>query len=239
MIHELAHLDKTAARVGHSSSGLTVGRYGQVRRKKRVIHGSDFKYAQTEMLLYWREHVEKTFEITGSESEHKKELDKERTIDRKKSIDFARKAARFFGIGDKVWFISRRGEKITGEITKLNRKTVNILSTIGGRWRCSRGHLNLVEDSKEVDHIPMPKTFTKIHIVKPEIKPEPVIEDTDEEIEAMIQGAMDSLSKYAVHDSLSLSGIVRCFHANGVKNTNENRKIAVDYVKDELGLTIR
>ena len=63
--------------------------------------------------------------------------------------------------------------------------------------------------------------------------------DTDEETTDLIQGLMDGMEKYAIGGTLSMSGIVKCMWVNGMKNTDEHRKIAIDYVRNELGLKIR
>ena len=236
LIHELAHFDKTAAKICNQTSGLTMTRMGGLRRKKRISHGSAFKMAQTEMLLYWRNHIEKTFEIEGS----KKSITRSTEDILKKKFRKLNKRVVMntptpvFHYGEKVWFISSKtGTKITGTVKRVNRQTISVTpegGTFGQYWRVSPSVLNKVNE--------MPKTLIDDRTIEPKPIEEP-IEDTAEENHDMICGLMDGMVKYAINDSLSISGIVKCMWVNGVKNTDENRKIAIDYIKNELNLKIR
>lgn len=204
LIHELAHFEKK------SSSRSKVGDH----------HGYTFKLAQTEMLLHWRNNLEKNF-VTLNESETTRIAKK--AADERKNI-FTQDNRDKFKVGQKVWFL-HKNKKIIGRVTRLNRETARITPENDNYyrfWRVGYYHIH---------------TFQTTPVVKPEIKPE--VNDTEEEIVDMIQGLMEGLSKYAVWDSLSMSGIVKCFFVNGIKNTDENRKIAINYIKDELGLKIR
>jgi hypothetical protein len=49
-----------------------------------------------------------------------------------------------FNIGDKVQFISKRGETVVGTITKVNRKTIKLTAVTGGLWSVSPGLLTKV-----------------------------------------------------------------------------------------------
>lgn len=41
-----------------------------------------------------------------------------------------------FQVGDSVYFNDKRGAKVTGTITKVNRKTIKV-TTMGGNWSVS------------------------------------------------------------------------------------------------------
>ena len=47
-----------------------------------------------------------------------------------------------FSPGSSVWFIGRRGVKITGFVSKVNRKTVGVDAGNQGQWRVGPGILN-------------------------------------------------------------------------------------------------
>ena len=236
LIHEIAHFDKKAAKICNQTSGLTMTRSGRLRRRKRISHGSAFKMAQTEMILYWRNHVEKTFEIKGSKDNITKTTEdilKKKFRKVNKRIVMGTPVSEF-NYGEKVWFISSKsGTKITGTVKRINRKTISVTpdgAMFGKYWRVSPSMLNKANE--------MPKTLIDDRTIEPKPIEEP-IEDTAEENHDLICGLMDGMIKYAINDSLSMSGIVKCMWVNGIKNTDENRKIALDYVKNELNLKIR
>jgi hypothetical protein len=223
LIHELAHFDKRADKAYNDSlksgSMFARGRLYGYRRKPRNMHGPEFKFAQTEMLLYWRKHLEKTFNI------------KESTTSWKERNDQLKHDPITFRHGQKVWFKSKHGKIINGYVKRVNQKTISIQPEGHSGyqyWRVSPSYVN--------------KGWFESNIEKPKKtldKPAEIVEDTDEENRDMICGLMDSLSKYAVHNTLSMNAIVKALWVNGVKNTDENRKIAVDYIKNELKLGIR
>ena len=122
---------------------------------------------------------------------------------------------------------------LTGTVKRINRKTISVTpdgAMFGKYWRVSPSMLNKANE--------MPKTLIDDRTIEPKPIEEP-IEDTAEENHDLICGLMDGMIKYAINDSLSMSGIVKCMWVNGIKNTDENRKIALDYVKNELNLKIR
>lgn len=47
-----------------------------------------------------------------------------------------------FGPGSPVWFIGRRGVKITGFVSKVNQKTVGVDAGSQGQWRVGPSILN-------------------------------------------------------------------------------------------------
>ena len=46
-----------------------------------------------------------------------------------------------YDVGDKVSFDDREGNTVNGVITKMNRKTINVLQDNGVRWRIAPSHL--------------------------------------------------------------------------------------------------
>ena len=59
LLHELAHLDKTAAEKSRST-GLKYVR-GRMTKGRRISHGPDFKYAQSKIIKFWRSELKSKF----------------------------------------------------------------------------------------------------------------------------------------------------------------------------------
>jgi hypothetical protein len=225
LIHELAHLFKSASK-----------------------HSRSFKFAQQRILTYWAT-IKDDFTENLRVIERDPKQDAMNDIFRKRATVHFQNLAKF-NYGDRVYFDStKRGAgRIVGTVLRVNTKTISVQADgepKGSYWRVSPGMLNHLEDKvvkpvlpKEVeygvpeDEMPKPTDVPKIKAAR-----EDVI-DTDEEIRDMIEFAIEKLSKYAVHGTLSMSGIVRTFHARGIMNNDDNRAYAIKYVK-ELGLKIR
>lgn len=47
------------------------------------------------------------------------------------------RAANKFYIGDRVWFMSKKGGKVTGIVTKINAKSIHVRTDGGAAWRVS------------------------------------------------------------------------------------------------------
>jgi hypothetical protein len=244
LLHELAHLSNIARKAKNANN------YGF--RRRRNIHGKEFKCAQA--LIY----------NCMKANEEKFGIDKIKVKDTNRNYMDPHQIGSIT-FGDTVTF---KGEKkygqITGTVAAINRKTYKVTNIVSSRlgsvpgryYRIPFQHPSLKKaDKNDVDtkivksknqfseftlmediinDAQMPKHVEKIKIDKPE----PKVEDTDEEIKELIEASVDSLSKLSVAGTLSMPGIVRCFHAHGVVNNEENRKYARDYVK-EIGLSIR
>lgn len=59
LLHELAHLDKRAVAEQNKSSYS----YYRTRRQNRISHGSSFKFAQTQMILFYGKHLRDKFKV--------------------------------------------------------------------------------------------------------------------------------------------------------------------------------
>jgi hypothetical protein len=53
-----------------------------------------------------------------------------------------------FTIGQQVSFVSPAGKKITGVLTRYNKKTVTVITQEGQRWNVSPGFLRAAEKPK-------------------------------------------------------------------------------------------
>jgi hypothetical protein len=218
LLHELAHLII-------SSSGAP--------------HGYNFKTNQGVLLVWWQENRDKYIGIDVKVKRTTSNLNRIKKI-----------VNNSFERGDRVWWMQKKYGKVEGTITRINMNTVTVKNLKGNfipsgcYFRVSPGLLHHVGGHFELPKTPVIKPMKKDDIGKiladaKKVAADEKVVDTDEEIHDMITGLMDGLQKYAVHDSLAISGIVKCMWVNGVKNTDINRKIALDYVKDELGLKIR
>ena len=49
-----------------------------------------------------------------------------------------------FRVGDNVTFTARRGRKVSGVVTKINRKTIGVDAGVHGNWRVSPNVLTKV-----------------------------------------------------------------------------------------------
>jgi len=56
------------------------------------------------------------------------------------------KIASKFNVGDKVKFIGKYGNEVKGTITKVNQKTIKLISTDNIRWKVSPSLLSYGED---------------------------------------------------------------------------------------------
>jgi hypothetical protein len=217
LLHELAHLFKVTRFVS--------------------AHGHWFKNAQTQLLMWWEKNRDRYVD-----SGLKVGIKETPTID---SLGLG--GIRTFGKapnpnnikkGDRVCWRQKKYGMVTGTVVRMNTKTATIKdhdAPCRGYFRVSPKLLSKVVSLQKPE---MPK----VKIIDVDTgKREPLFkpEDTDEENRDMIHGLMDSMKKYAVWGSLSMKGIIKCFWVNGIKNTDENRKIALDYVRNELGLKIR
>ena len=141
-------------------------------------------------------------------------------------------------VGDRIWWNQKKYGRIEGTVVRMNWKTATIKNVkgydlpLGVYFRVSPKLLNKVNALPEIK----PVKLMKPEPIEPKV--EPKVEDTEEENIEFIHGLMDGLAKYAVWETVSMKGIVKCLWVNGIKNTDDNRKIAVDYVQ-ALGLKIR
>ena len=222
LIHELAHLFKIT--------------------RLSSAHSPVFKHAQTEIYRFWNTIKDEYFtKATAGAQTPKQLLNDQRGNGNIRFTMSGVNSLRSFRYGERVWFNSKkRGLKVEGIVLRINTKSISVKEDNTAPheyWRVSPGMLNKVE-TKEVDITKLlPKVEPKSEVKKPVAAREDVI-DTPDEIRELIEFAIDKLSKYAVYGTLSMSGIVRTFHARGIMNNHENRKYAIDYVKS-LGLNIR
>lgn len=64
----------------------------------------------------------------------------------KNAVDvFKRKEIIKFYVGQSVWFISRKGYRVDGEVIKVNTKSVKIKSEDHGVWNVSSSLLKITE----------------------------------------------------------------------------------------------
>lgn len=164
LLHELAHLDKTAAEKSRGT-GLRYSN-GRMTKGRRISHGSDFKYAQTRIIKFWRTELK----------------------------------SKFYDGTDRVSFPEIKSPKWT----KLNK----------------------------VSFKPIEKKIIKVKIEKPKII------DTDDEIKELIEVAVEGIAKYAVHNTITMGGLVRAMRVRGVNNTPENRNYARKHAVEIVGLNI-
>jgi hypothetical protein len=57
-----------------------------------------------------------------------------------------------FGVGDRVAFETTAGQKKTGVIFRLNKKTASVRTDDGGRWNVHPGFLESIKPAPEVRH---------------------------------------------------------------------------------------
>ena len=204
-------------------------------------HGHWFKNAQTQLLMWW-------------DTNRENYIDKTVKVDSTWSPPAAVAAINKNGLkfGDRVFWINKKFGRVEGTIARVNAKSMTIkdhnvkFMPSSTYFRVTPGLLKKVNVKEKFGIKPVIKSVKLLppkddiaKILADAKKVEEAVEDTDEETTDLIQGLMDGMEKYAIGGTLSMSGIVKCMWVNGVKNTDEHRKIALDYVRNELGLKIR
>ena len=58
-------------------------------------------------------------------------------------------AIKSFTVGDAVWFIDKHNHIVNGNVSKVNRKTIGVLTPYGEKWRVSP---SLLKHTKENEH---------------------------------------------------------------------------------------
>lgn len=209
-------------------------------------HGHWFKNAQTHLLVWWNKNRETYIDKTT----------KVGTTWKPTITAAAALGKNGLKHGDRVYWINKKFGRVEGTIARVNPKSMTIKDhdvkflSPSTYFRVTPGLLKKVNATAEgivikpkVDSKPVKIKTPKDNIAKiladAKKVEEEAVEDTDEEINDLISGLMDGMEKYAVNGTLSMSGIVKCMWVNGVKNTDKHRKIALDYVRNDLGITIR
>ncbi len=144
-------------------------------------------------------------------------------------------------VGDRVWWIQKKFGRVEGTVKRMNVKTATIdnhNAPTSGYFRCSPSLLKRVDITPKVPE----SNVSTSDSVKEGFSVKTIQEELKEKYglnRYQIHTLMDKLSKYAVKNTISMSGIKKCLWVNGIKNTEENRQIAIDYIKETLKLGIR